>query len=154
MSILENIFPEMNTMKDKYFLDTNIFVYTFDNSASQKQKIAQELVKHALDKKMGVISFQVIQEFLNVATKKFTSPLSCEEAKLYLDTVLKPLCEVFVDFDLYQSALDIKKVAHFSFYDSLILSAALKSECKILYSEDLNNGQLITGLKIKNPFVQ
>lgn len=140
-------------MKDRYFLDTNIFVYTFDNTAIKKQKKAQELVKQALSKKMGIISFQVVQEFLNVATRKFASPLTTEEAKSYLEIVLKPLCEVYADLEIYQFALDIKKITHFSFYDALIIAAALKSDCKILYSEDLHDGQLISGLEIKNPFV-
>ena len=63
-------------MNGKYFIDTNIFVYTFDNSDSEKQKLSQQIVAHALEKSTGVISYQVIQEFLNVSTKKFKSPFN------------------------------------------------------------------------------
>src|SRR5579872_6303324 len=129
-----NIFLEMNSMKGKYFLDTNILIYTFDNSHLSKQKKARDLVSTALSKNQGVISYQVIQEFLNVATKKFTIPLSTSEAKLYLDQILRPLCDLHSSIELYQTAIEMKQKYHFSFYDSLIIAAAYQSNCTILYS--------------------
>jgi len=62
-------------MRDKYFLDTNIFVYSFDSSNPKKQKVAKSLIKQALKKQVSCISSQVIQEFINVATKKIKPPL-------------------------------------------------------------------------------
>lgn len=141
-------------MKDKYFLDTNIFVYTFDSSHPAKQKKAQLLVQQALKTKRGIISYQVVQEFLNVATKKFQTPMSHTEANLYCEHILMPLCEFYPHNEFYQFSLDIKFQTRFSFYDSLIISAALKTGCKILYSEDLHDGQIIRGsLEIRNPFL-
>jgi predicted nucleic acid-binding protein len=139
-------------MKDKYFLDTNIIVYTFDPSQPQKQKIARDLMKIALDKGAGSISYQVIQEFLNVSTRKFVSPLTYQDSQIFLSTVLEPLCEVYASIDLFHRALEISEQWKYSFYDSLIIAAALQNNCSILYSEDLKNGQIIHELKIVNPF--
>ena len=75
-------------MRDRFFLDTNIFVYTFDSREPKKQARAQDLVSDALTRGRGVISHQVVQEFLNVATQKFANPLSESDALVYLDRVL------------------------------------------------------------------
>jgi predicted nucleic acid-binding protein len=70
-------------MKDKFFIDTNIFVYSFDLHNSDKKTISENLIKAAL-KGNGVISFQVIQEFLNVAINKFQKSMTYNEAEKYL----------------------------------------------------------------------
>jgi len=88
-------------MSDKYFIDTNVFVYAFDSNNPAKQKRANDLIKTALGHHVGCISFQVIQEFLNVATRKFVVPLKIKDCEKYLNAVLYPLCEIFASFDLY-----------------------------------------------------
>ncbi|MBN2105081.1 PIN domain-containing protein [bacterium] len=140
-------------MNDKCFIDTNIFIYTFDHSNVKKQKKSREIIANALEKSNGIISYQVIQEFLNASTKKFKSPLSIADSQRYLSVILEPLCEVFSSIELYHQALDIMERCQYSFYDSLIISAALKAECQILYSEDLQHNQKIQNLKIINPFI-
>ncbi len=139
-------------MSAKYFLDTNIFVYAFDFANPKKQKRANELIKTALENNTGCISFQVIQEFVNVATRKFAIPLSIPDCTKYLNTVLSPLCEVFVSIELYSRTLDVMERWRFSFYDSLIVASALQAGCSILYSEDLQHQQKIEDLVINNPF--
>jgi predicted nucleic acid-binding protein len=139
-------------MNGRYFLDTNLFVYCFDKKSLAKQKRSQELVDQALSDNAGFISTQVIQEFLNVALRKFETPLTIPEASDYLKTVLGPLCDVFSNLDLYDRALDLKHHQKFEWYDALIVAAALQAEAKILYSEDLHHGQTLEGLKIQNPF--
>jgi len=140
-------------MKDgKFFLDTNILVYSFDDRHILKQKCAQQLIEEALESGCGVISFQVIQEFLNLSSKKFLVPLSTKEQRLYLQKILIPLCEIYSEPSLYDMAIDIRERYHFSFYDSLIISSALEARCKTLYSEDLQHGQQILDLKVVNPF--
>ncbi len=86
-------------MKDKYFLDTNIFVYSFDTNSPKKQKVANSLIQNALKKQTSCTSSQVIQEFINVATQKFKPPLTHEDCRKYMDFVLTPLCEAFVSKD-------------------------------------------------------
>ena len=140
-------------MNDKYFIDTNIIVYAFDDRQPDKQAHSLSLITDALQTGNGIISWQVIQEFLNVATRKFKVPLKPEDAKLYLQKVLHPLCQVFPDLDIYLKALDIQLKTNYSFYDSLILAGALREGCTILYSEDLQDGYQVDGLRIVNPFI-
>jgi predicted nucleic acid-binding protein len=142
----------MTSDREKFFLDTNIFVYTFESRSSSKRVLARDLVSSALDTRRGVISYQVVQEFLNVATRKFAKPMKVPEAELYLTRILMPLCEVFPDSSLYSQALSISSETGFSFYDSLIVASAITGECEILWTEDLQDGQRIRGVEIRNPF--
>jgi len=139
-------------MNDKYFLDTNILIYSFDSSHPAKRKIARDLVSGALEKGKGIISYQVIQEFLNVATRKFAVPISVKDTQLYLNVVLEPLCEVFSSMELFHQALEISDQWRFPFYDALIVAAALQADCRVLYSEDMQDNQTIKDLSIRNPF--
>jgi predicted nucleic acid-binding protein len=77
-------------MNAKYFLDTNIFVYSFDLSEPIKNAVARDLIQNSLREQIGCISSQVIQEFLNVSSKKFDPPLTPEDSLKYLNTVLTP----------------------------------------------------------------
>ena len=140
-------------MNGKYFIDTNIFVYTFGSSNREKQKLSKDIVRQALENSTGIISYQVIQEFLNVSTKKFKSPLTLADSQRYLNVILEPLCEIFSSIELYHQALDIMERWQYSFYDSLIISAALKADCNIIYSEDLQHSQKIQNVTIINPFI-
>ena len=139
-------------MSDRYFLDTNIFIYTFDETQPQKRTLARQLVSQALGDSKGTISYQVIQEFMNIATRKFRRPLTPPDCAAYLDAVLAPMCEVFPSIDLYRDALDLHEKWKFSYYDSLIVTAALSVGCRRLYSEDLQHGQKVRDLVIENPF--
>jgi predicted nucleic acid-binding protein len=138
---------------ERFFLDTNVLVYTFDAKAPRKQKVARELVARALKDRDGVISYQVTQEFLNVALRKFTPAMSSSEAQTYLRRVLTPLCEVFPDSELYSDAVALAGKSGWTFYDSLIVASAIAGRCRVLYSEDLQAGRVIQGVEIRNPFV-
>lgn len=140
-------------MSVKAFLDTNIFVYTFDDQDPGKREKARKMVGSALRDRTAIISFQVVQEFLNVATRKFADPLTEADGALYLKQVLNPLCEVHSSIDLYHDALDIQGRWKYGFYDSLILAAALAGDCDLLFTEDLQHGQKIREITIINPFV-
>ena len=141
-------------MSDKCFLDTNIFVYSFDLKSKLKQKRAKEIIDEALANHNGIISCQVIQEFMNVMTRKFASPLSNFDCQRYLAQVLSHLCEVYPTMEMYKQALTIQSETGFSFYDSLIVAAAQIGGCKVIYSEDLQHRQILSGLTIQNPFIQ
>ncbi len=138
-------------MSDRFFLDTNILVYTFDAREPSKQARAMELVAEALQGH-GMISFQVVQEFLNVASRKFTQPLSAAECRDYVDRILEPLCEVYPTIDLYRRAIALMERWQYGLYDSLVVAAALDGGCRTLFSEDLHDGQVIEGLTIVDPF--
>jgi len=140
-------------MSDKYFIDTNIFVCSFDDRQPAKKERALALIQEALTNGSGLISTQVIQEFLNVATQKFRVPMLVESASTYLRLVLNPLCQVYPSLALYESCLAIRAETKYSFYDSLILAAAVQAGCELLYSEDLQDGQEVQGVKIINPYL-
>ena len=138
--------------RGKFFLDTNIFVYSFDKASKSKRDRAENLITTAIVSRRGIVSYQVVQEFLNVATRKFVQPLNSLEAQLYLTRVLMPLCEVFPDTALYSQALSVSSEAGMSFYDALIVSSAIAGGCQTLFTEDLQHGRRIRGLEIQNPF--
>ena len=137
-------------MNAKYFIDTNIFVYSFDNSQPIKKERSLGLIQDSLRTGMGMISTQVIQEFLNVAIHKFAVPMKIEDAREYLRVVMNPLCQVYPDLALYEGCLELQAETGYSFYDSLILAAAIRGGCDVLYSEDLQDGQEVRGVMIIN----
>ena len=139
-------------MSDKFFLDTNIIIYTFDKASRAKQKKALALVGEAMEEQTGIISYQVVQEFLNVAGRKFATPLHPQDLKLYLKEILLPLCEVHSSHALFRQAVDLHEETGYAFYDCLIISGALEGGCRVLYSEDLQSGRAVDGLRIVNPF--
>ncbi len=140
-------------MNDRFFLDTNIFVYSFDRGAPQKAKKAEELIRKAMTTKKGVVSYQVVQEFFNVAVKRFSHPMHLADAEQYLATVFRPLLAVHSSAALYAEALRLQSAAGLSWYDALIVSSAMQANCAELYTADLQSGQKFGALQVKNPFI-
>jgi predicted nucleic acid-binding protein len=140
-------------MNDRFFLDTNIFVYSFDQSAAAKSRKSVQLIRQALTAQKGVISYQVVQEFFNAALKRFAQPMKPIEAEQYLITVLQPLLAVHSSQALYAEALHLHAQRGLSWYDSLIVSAAIQARCNLLYTEDLQHGQVFETLWVMNPFL-
>jgi predicted nucleic acid-binding protein len=136
-----------------FFLDTNVFVYSFDDSQPRKQKRAESLIVEAIESDQCAISSQVIQEFLNVALGKFACRLSTGETTKFLDRVLWPLCKIHPTASLYMGAVSIMEETGWAFYDSLIVSAAVAARCLVLFTEDLQTGRVVRGVEIRNPFV-
>jgi len=134
------------------FIDTNVFLYNIDDSDQRKHKIATEIIRTALEDGKSCISHQVIQECLSAGLRKAKIPLSLHTAHNYLRTVLIPLWGIKPSQALYERGLDLQARCQFSFYDSLIVAAALEAGCKTLYSEDLQNDMRIEQLTIRNPF--
>jgi predicted nucleic acid-binding protein len=134
------------------FFDSNVIVYIFDDRNPRKQNTALELTNHALRETDGWISYQVVQEVLNTFTHKFAQPGGPMDARSLLDDVLMPLLRVMPSQGLYARALDLHARYQYGFYDSLIVAAALASGCTRLYSEDLQAGRRIDGLRIVDPF--
>lgn len=136
--------------KTKVFFDSNILVYFADGADPQKQQIAENLIKKAVINDNGVISTQSLQEFFAATTRK----LLCtkEKAKEYVENFSDSFTVEQVSVPLILKAINISIKNQFSFWDSLILSAAIQSGCIICYSEDLTNGQIVEGVKIVNPF--
>jgi len=135
-------------MPDKAFIDTNIFIYYQRSDNPQKQTIAKKL----LENNSCVASTQVISEISNILTKKY--PTLEKEIQLFLQDITE-FCEtITISKSLIFKALKLHFKYKYSFFDSLIIATALEANCSILYSEDMQNGQIVENtLKIVNPFV-
>jgi predicted nucleic acid-binding protein len=134
------------------FIDSNVFVYLFDERDERKRKSAEKLITQGLETGQGVISAQVIQETLNVITRKLLTPVTPADAKRFLDEVLAPMWRVTPSIALYHRALEVQARYRYGFFDALIIAAALDAGCARLYTEDLQHGQRIDSLTVTNPF--
>lgn len=137
-------------MNADFFIDTNVLVYSIDENDLLKQKIAQNLLEKLVKDKNAIVSTQSLQEFYNSTTRKGI----CEKDKAM--EFVKYFSNAFPVFNNSVSeiisAIEISIKTQFSFWDSLIIAAAKSAGCKTIYSEDLNDGQIVDGIKIENPF--
>jgi predicted nucleic acid-binding protein len=134
------------------FFDTNILVYLYDADAAEKKEKARTLFENEARAGRALLSTQVLQEFYVAATRKLAEPLPAdiaEEVVRYLSTL--PL--VAIDADRILSAIARSRRLHFSFWDSLIVEAALAGGADRLLSEDFQHKQRIEGLRVENPFI-
>ena len=135
------------------FLDSNVLLYQFDRKALQKQSVAREIIVNALTTRSAIISFQGVQETINVLTRKLPVPMAELDVQDVLNNMLIPLMRVMPSAALYTDALRIAQRFKFSFYDALIVAAAQSAGCKRLLTEDMQHGDVIDGLRIVNPFI-
>lgn len=133
-------------MSDSIFLDTNILVYAYSDTEPQKQTIARKLVSENI----SFISTQVLQELSNTLSRKFKKSwpeITGAVEEVSLSNLVHTNSEATI-----QQAIKIAEQYKFSFYDSLIIAAALECKCSKLYSEDMSHGQLIEKqISIVNP---
>ena len=131
-------------MSHRAFFDTNIIVYLYTLEKAKSER-ALELVSDG-----GIVSVQVLNEFISVARKKLKLSWNDIESGL---TAIRDECDVIpLDLAIHQQALELCQETNLSIYDGLIVAAALTAGCDTLYSEDMNHGQRIGSLKIINPF--
>jgi len=139
-------------MSGRFFLDTNIFVYSFDANSPKKASQATKLIRKGIETRGGIVSYQVVQEFFNVALRRFLKPMSSVDAEQYLSTTFRPLLAVHSSLALYGEALRIGARFRLAWYDSLIVASAIEGQCNVLYSEDFQDGQKIESVSMSNPF--
>ena len=127
----------------KPLFDTNVLLYLI--SAEAKAEKAETLLEAG-----GVVSVQVLNEFASVASRKFK--MAWPDVREALATI-RAGCEVIpLTVEIHESGLAITEKYGFSFYDSLILAAAVQAKCRTVYSEDMQDGQVLQGVTIQNPF--
>ena len=138
-------------MSDKYFVDTNIFMYAHDSAAGEKHQRAKALVEELWESRSGVISTQILQELAVNLRRKAKKPL---DAKATRDIVSDYLAwQVVVNGgDSILEALDLEARYQISFWDALVIQAAQGSGAEMLYSEDLSDGQTYGRVRVVNPF--
>jgi len=134
------------------FFDTNVLVYLFDADAPEKQAQARELVKQHTLAGDASISTQVLQEFYVTVTRKLTKPLEPSHAYRSVQNFTATFSIIQLDADLILLAIKRSQKDLVSFWDALIIQAALREKATLLYTEDLQDGREIEGLLIKNPF--
>jgi predicted nucleic acid-binding protein len=135
----------------KVFFDTNILIYQMDKRNTAKRGKCRDLVRQAAMDGEAVISTQVLQEFYVVAT-----------SKLHLDPIVsKSIMHTFENMevvtigkDLINEAIDASLQYKLSFWDALILVAAESAKCEVMYSEDLNDGQIMRNVRVVNPLLE
>lgn len=133
------------------FVDTNILVYAEDRDAKAKHEVARDLVLGLWRDRSGVLSVQVLQEFYVTVTRKLKKPLAPARARAavgeYLTwTVVENTGPLLLD------AMELQQESRLSFWDALVVQAALEAGCDTLWSEDLNAGQRFGSLLVVNPF--
>lgn len=143
----------MNFMSEsKAFLDSNILIYAYDVSSGEKNEIAKNLVMELWNSRKGIISTQVIQEFFVNITNKVPRPIDVDTAEIIIKDLL--YWEVLVNDEAsILEAIKIHKKHEFSFWDAMILQAAVKGGAELLYTEDMTHGQVVQGVHILNPFL-
>ncbi|MBS1906893.1 MAG: PIN domain-containing protein [Actinobacteria bacterium] len=134
------------------FVDTNVLLYAYDSGAGERHDRALDLVSRLGRARNGVLSVQVLQEFHVNATRKIAVPLSPAAARdrlavLSLWHVHSPTASDVI------AASELAEHAQLSFWDAMIVRSAAASGCRMLWSEDLNAGQRIDGVEIRNPFI-
>ena len=136
-------------MSVRSFFDMNVILYADDQDAPAKQRRTLELVAEHRRERTGVISLQVLQEYFVASTRKLQV-----EAKIARRKV-----ELLAEFDVAKidvadllGAIDLHRLHGFSFWDALIVRAAKQTGCRVLFSEDMQHGREIEGVKIVDPF--
>jgi predicted nucleic acid-binding protein len=136
-------------MTVRSFIDSNVLVYADDRSAGPKRERARALISGAMLARTGVLSLQVLQEYFSVATKKLGLPAAAARRRVAL---VSRLDVVILGVQDVLAAIDLHRLHGFSIWDALVIRAALNAGCRVLYSEDLQDGRRIEGLEIVNPF--
>lgn len=135
------------------FLDTNILLYFVDEAEPEEKARAKEVVERETQAGTMLLSTQVLQEFYNNATRKLQEPLDAEAAERSVKRFIEISTVVQVDIAVILAAISRTKTMSVSFWDALIVEAAHKGGADKLLTEDLQDGQIVDGLQIENPFI-
>ena len=132
----------------KVFIDTNILIYSLDQFDTKKQKKCRKLLGNFTSDLRGVISTQVLQEFYAAATNKLGA-----EALVVKDILhsFERFETIIITPEMIKDAIDCSIINKLSFWDALIIAAAESAGCEKLWTEDLNDGQVIRGVRVVNP---
>ncbi len=136
-------------MANRSFIDTNVLVYAEASDAPEKQQSALALLKQLYESGTGVLSTQVLQEYCNVAIKKLKLPIAHIRAQI---DMYEQFQVVQVTPAIIRAALDMNQTRSVAFYDAIIIACAQTAGCNVLFSEDMNTGEVIAGVRLQNPF--
>jgi len=137
-------------MPARSFFDTNVLAYTDDHDSPTKQSRALALFEEARRTGTGVVSTQVMQEYFVTVTRKLGVPVDVARRKVEL---FARLGLVVIDLADVLAAIDLHRLHQIAFWDALVVRAAQRANCSVLYTEDMQHGRRIDGLSILNPFL-
>jgi len=137
-------------MSARNFVDTNILIYAHDVDAGAKHQVAKTVLRELWSQRSGVLSMQVLREFYVNVTRKIASPLSKDVARLVVNSY-SVWCIETTPAEI-TTAFRIEDESRIGFWDALIVAAAVKCGALRILSEDLNAKQVVTGVRIENPF--
>ncbi len=135
------------------FIDTNILIYAHDRTDIRKQQTARAVLEAHWERRSGALSTQVLQEFYAAATRKLPSPIARNEARQIV-SVYSAWQVVTVDTSLMVAASHLEESEQLSFWDALIIESARVAGADRLLTEDLQDGRVIKGVRIENPFLR
>ena len=138
-------------MSDRVFVDTNVLVYAHDLDAGERHVVAARLVAELWETRAAVISTQVLQEFYVNATRKIPSPLPRATAREVVRTYAIWQTEPIGPTDILLAS-ELEEQHQLSFWDALVVAAALKGGASRILTEDMSDGRTVAGLRIQNPF--
>jgi predicted nucleic acid-binding protein len=136
-------------MATRSFIDTNVLVYAEASDEPLKQRVALALLKGLYEQGLGVLSTQVLQEYCNVALKKLRLPAQYVRSQL---DVYEQFEVVQVTPAIIRAGLDLHQTRSVSFFDAIVLASAHASGCNVIWTEDMNVGEVVNGVRISNPF--
>jgi predicted nucleic acid-binding protein len=137
----------------RQFVDTNILVYAYDESAGAKYSKARALLVELLRSREGCLSMQVLQELFVSLTRKIRDPLDPAEAARRVRYLSEWTLHTPDRSDLF-SAMDLHRELHISFWDAMLIQSARRLGCRLLWTEDLSNGSSYAGVTARNPFLE
>ncbi|MEE3852501.1 PIN domain-containing protein [Gordonia sp. LSe1-13] len=133
------------------FVDTNVLLYAYDSGGDQRHDRAVELVAELGRARRGVLSVQILQEFYVNVTRKIAVPVHPQAAQERLRVLSRWPVHSPLASDVLAAA-EIADTAKISFWDAMVIRSAAQMECRVIWSEDLNAGQTIAGVRVQNPF--
>ena len=141
----------MSAEVQREFVDTNVLVYAHDSSAGPKHRRAQQLLADLWASGNGCLSVQVLQEFYVNVTRKVSRPMEADSARQRVEELSHWLVHSPTAEDVVV-AIQLHQHGRISFWDAMVLTSAHRLGCSVLWSEDLNEGQVLTGVTVRNPF--
>ena len=137
-------------MSGRTFVDTDVLIYAHDADAGRKHEIAERVLRELWSERTGLLSTQVLQEFYVNVTRKIAAPLSKESARAVVSAYASWSSEI--SLDEISAAFRIEDESRLGFWNSLIIASAAKAGAIRLLSEDMNAGQIVSGVRIEDPF--
>ncbi|MEI6437539.1 MAG: PIN domain-containing protein [Candidatus Omnitrophota bacterium] len=141
-------------MNANIFFDTNILLYSYVNQDPRKKSVAEDYISDAMRYGIGVVSIQVLGEFVVNAHKKLVPVMTLKQARGEMEMFASGMRVFSLDVSDVRDAIHIAMAHQLNYWDALVITSAQKAKCRTLLTEDLNHGQKFGHLQVVNPFLR